>query len=179
MSAQDLSNAVGGVVSRGVIANIENGRKRDLTVDELILLSWALAIPPVALALPLDKPNQFISLRGGQTPTATRAFDVVNWFITGRRFYDKYRGRRANPAGAVALARLEQVQAYRDARANRDDAGAESAASKLAELGVDTRVFTIDDKVRQDWDDRSGIGETVSYLDLGAPDGESDDDAAT
>jgi transcriptional regulator with XRE-family HTH domain len=42
-SAQRLADECG--VSRSVIANIENGRKRDVTVDELVAFVAALRVP--------------------------------------------------------------------------------------------------------------------------------------
>jgi transcriptional regulator with XRE-family HTH domain len=48
-------------ITRSVIANIETGRKgpdgrrrRDVTVDELFILAFALEVPPALLAIPLD-----------------------------------------------------------------------------------------------------------------------------
>jgi hypothetical protein len=48
-------------ITSQVVANIETGRKgaddrrrRDVTVDELLILAWALGIPPDFLWLPLD-----------------------------------------------------------------------------------------------------------------------------
>ena len=48
-------------ITRSVIANIETGRKgrdgrrrRDVTVDELLILAFALQVPPALLMVPLD-----------------------------------------------------------------------------------------------------------------------------
>jgi transcriptional regulator with XRE-family HTH domain len=48
-------------ITRSVIANIETGRmgpdgrrRRDVTVDELFILAFALEVPPALLAIPLD-----------------------------------------------------------------------------------------------------------------------------
>lgn len=48
-------------ITRSVIANIETGRKgpdgrrrRDVTVDELFILAFALEVPPALLVIPLD-----------------------------------------------------------------------------------------------------------------------------
>lgn len=54
MSAQQVSDATNGQVTRAVIANIESGRKADVTVRELAHLAYALEVPAVALAPVLD-----------------------------------------------------------------------------------------------------------------------------
>ncbi|WP_315637300.1 MULTISPECIES: helix-turn-helix transcriptional regulator [Microbacterium] len=47
VSAQALSDATG--VTRSVIANIESGRKKSITVDEIVAFSAALGITPGGL----------------------------------------------------------------------------------------------------------------------------------
>lgn len=77
MSAADLSEATGGAVSKGVIANIETGRKKDLTVDELVYLSWALCVPPLAIALPIDSPDGFVVVASEEADTTLVRVDIV------------------------------------------------------------------------------------------------------
>lgn len=55
MSAQKVSDRtadLGQTVSRSTIADIENGRRRYITVAELLLLAYALNTTPVALTYP-------------------------------------------------------------------------------------------------------------------------------
>lgn len=81
LSARELSERAGYGLTRGVIANIESGRKTDISVDQLIALSAALAIPPVALALPLDEPYRFVRLTDGPEGNyAMRAVRAMDWF---------------------------------------------------------------------------------------------------
>lgn len=47
MSAQSLADMTG--ISRSVIANLENGRKSDIEVGELVLFATALGVVPAAL----------------------------------------------------------------------------------------------------------------------------------
>jgi len=54
MSAEELAEAVG--MTRSVIANLENGRKDDVTVKQLFALSNALGVPPVTLAIDVNDP---------------------------------------------------------------------------------------------------------------------------
>lgn len=49
LSAQQVADRSGGVLTRGVIANLESGRKYSVTVLELLALATALDVPPVWL----------------------------------------------------------------------------------------------------------------------------------
>lgn len=161
LSAEGLSRKVPSM-SRAVIANIESGRKRDVTLDELIALAWALDVPPVALALPIERPHAFVQTSEGQTDTFTRAYLLADWFKTGKRT-----GRGNSPAHAVATLRVSKLEEYlltegrlrqADARIGRGDEKAdwhairEEESIRLAELaeeleglGVDLTEFKIDD----------------------------------
>jgi transcriptional regulator with XRE-family HTH domain len=79
LSAQQLSDRTGGELSRSVIANIESGRKTEVTVDQLIALSFALDVNPVALAMPIEAPYKTLSLAGddGVLPI----HDAVRWWL--------------------------------------------------------------------------------------------------
>lgn len=77
LSAQQLSDRVNGEISRSVIANIESGRKTDVTVDQLLALSWALDIPPVALALPLDQPYEEVLIVDGPSPVTLPSHEAA------------------------------------------------------------------------------------------------------
>lgn len=111
VSAQTLSDRLGGSLSRGVIANIENGRKKDITLDDIVGLAWALDIPVVALALPLDRPLQFVSTVDSDTSTQyVRVFEVAEWFQTGNRRREV--GQQANPAQVLAQTRMQYITDY-------------------------------------------------------------------
>ncbi|MFL0359055.1 helix-turn-helix domain-containing protein [Curtobacterium flaccumfaciens] len=85
LSARELSDKLGGEMSRGVIANIESGRKTDVTVDQLLALSWALDVPPVVLALPLEQPNRMIAVIAGEgSLEALRSSDLADWFMANQ-----------------------------------------------------------------------------------------------
>ncbi|WP_010156515.1 helix-turn-helix domain-containing protein [Leucobacter chromiiresistens] len=82
MSAAELSERTLGAISKGVIANIETGRKKDLTVDELITLSWALGVPPVAIALPIDTPFGHVKIAEGKDEVRTvNVSNTARWFV--------------------------------------------------------------------------------------------------
>lgn len=49
LSAQDLADRMAGTMTRSVIANLEAGRKKDVTVTELTALAQALDVAPLSL----------------------------------------------------------------------------------------------------------------------------------
>jgi transcriptional regulator with XRE-family HTH domain len=158
LSAQELSDKIGGMLSRSVIANIENGRKTDLTVDQLIALSWALDVPPVALALPLDEPYRFIRIVDSEDVlVAERAFFSVMWFIDqGELPMTTAQRHRSSPGRVLAKTIVRNLAKYawaqRESRTGMDESQKAEAteefaaiASDLESLGVNTSNFKIDD----------------------------------
>ncbi|GAB2973570.1 helix-turn-helix domain-containing protein [Frigoribacterium salinisoli] len=123
LSARELSEKLGGQLSRGVIANIESGARRDLTVDELIALSWALDVPPAALALPYDEPYKTVSVIAG--PGASEdviAGELLAWFTNPDRPAAKVTGAGALMRERVrrAMQLLQAVSALAQAEARPD-----------------------------------------------------------
>lgn len=104
LSARELSERCGYGLTRGVIANIESGRKTDISVDQLIALSAALGIPPAALALPLDEPYRFVRLTdGSEGRHAMRAVRAMDWFNgVSTIFRDQRTGVKPTHATGVA-----------------------------------------------------------------------------
>ncbi|MFF1574122.1 helix-turn-helix domain-containing protein [Leifsonia sp. NPDC058292] len=79
-SAQKLAEESG--LSRSVITNIENGRKEDVTVRELLAMSEALRVPPAALMYPIDRPLQPATPNEEDEPGfAPRVIDLVEWIV--------------------------------------------------------------------------------------------------
>ncbi|WP_454149026.1 helix-turn-helix domain-containing protein [Microbacterium lacticum] len=65
LSAAELAARVpGGAVSKTVITNVESGRKRDLTVTELLLLAHALDVPPLFLVIDPRLPWEKVDIPG-------------------------------------------------------------------------------------------------------------------
>jgi transcriptional regulator with XRE-family HTH domain len=163
MSARELSEATGGELSRGMIANIERGAKTDVTIDQMFALSAALGIPPVALALPVDEPRRFVRIiDGGNNRKSVRS----------ERLISEFAGHRAEtgpvdvvtPATITALMTIDAVSGYesrrRDAaraqeRFDKGDAdisyvnetqwALEEHESRMRQLGVDLTVYKIDE----------------------------------
>lgn len=109
LSAAQLSAMTNGEISRSVIANIENGRRADITVDQMLALAWALEIPPVALVLPIDDPLGPVEIPGEPAPQLI--MNTVWWFMGSASF----RGRREKAPAAViarAVLRVAEELAY-------------------------------------------------------------------
>ena len=103
VSTDDLADATSGAVSRAVIANIESGRKADVSVVQLLALAAALGVPPVALLLPLEEPEALVTVRPNDD---RRAIDTLDW-ISGT----SSEGHQT-PAGKNARAILMGVRGY-------------------------------------------------------------------
>ncbi|MGK0740731.1 helix-turn-helix domain-containing protein [Leucobacter sp. Z1108] len=112
-SAAELSEVTGKTISKGVIANIETGRKKDVTVDELLTLSFALGVPPLAIALPLDRPESMVTLVGGKNELhASQVSRVARSFVEPAmpwRYSDGIPKPTVTPAGALANARADSL----------------------------------------------------------------------
>ena len=163
LSARELSDKLHGEVSRGVIANIESGRKTDVTIDQLFAFAWALDIPPVALALPLEEPERFVALTKSETGfEAERSRYLVRWFL-GQPDSSPH-GAPIGPGRGYANALIRTLETYGwmqalvarredqfedgtgDQRAV-EDARAELAKARreLIDLGAELRTFAIDE----------------------------------
>ncbi|MEV7631988.1 helix-turn-helix transcriptional regulator [Microbacterium sp. NPDC089318] len=65
LSAAQLADLIpGGTVSKTVITNVESGRKRDLTVKELVLVAHALNVSPVFLIVDPRSPWEPVDVPG-------------------------------------------------------------------------------------------------------------------
>lgn len=83
LSAQNLANrtaTLGYEVKRSVIAEMENGKRSTVSVADIFVLARALAVPPVALLLPLES-SENINLLPGEATDVWKSFD----WITGRK----------------------------------------------------------------------------------------------
>ncbi|MEU0272300.1 helix-turn-helix transcriptional regulator [Streptomyces sp. NPDC006307] len=80
MSAQQVSDACGrlGVdLPRTVISNIENGRRGNITMAEVVILAAALGVPPTVLAFPVGYEAE-VEYLPGKTGTPLEAADWWN-----------------------------------------------------------------------------------------------------
>lgn len=87
----DECTALGVVLSGSAIANIETGRRdpegrrrREVTVDELVVLAKALRVPPVLLLFPLGTRDTVEVLLGRHV----EVWQALQWFIGEAPFID-------------------------------------------------------------------------------------------
>ncbi|MYW00584.1 helix-turn-helix transcriptional regulator [Streptomyces sp. SID3343] len=79
MSAQQLADActaLGVEMQRGVLANLEIGRRESLDVTELVVLAKALDVPPIALLFPVGHVPSVSPTPG----VAADMWDALAWF---------------------------------------------------------------------------------------------------
>lgn len=83
MTGDELAELAGNGVTRAVIANIETGRKRDMTVSQLIAISVALQVPPVSILFDIRAPKDGSGVYLRQSQTGNTEFTVseaITWF---------------------------------------------------------------------------------------------------
>lgn len=143
LTARELAERAGLGLTRGIITNIENGRKTDITVDQLLAISTVLDVPPVMIALPVDRPYESVQLDGSEEGqgTTVQAFEAVGRFLSKESSADH---AAAFLASQLVQSVVELDQAVRAERANPDvDLGHIIAASisdieqRLRRLGAD------------------------------------------
>ena len=79
MSAQQLSDAcaaLGANIPRTVISNIENGRRTNVSVAEVLVFARALGVPPIALIFPAGYVAEVEYMPGRRTDVA----QAIDWF---------------------------------------------------------------------------------------------------
>lgn len=144
LSARELAERAGMGLSRGVIANIESGRKSDITVDQLIALSTVLGVPPVVLALPVDQPEKFVRLVEARNGIqATRAYQALEMFqAPGANLYRRT-GMDPAPDNEAALLAEELIRAVQKLPKARLRLA--QVEKKLADGSVDESVVSEDE----------------------------------
>ncbi|MFG1855007.1 helix-turn-helix domain-containing protein [Actinomadura geliboluensis] len=84
MSAQALADRCAELgmpdLKRQAITNLENGRRATVTVDELLVLAYALDVPPVMLFVPLDGETRLQITPDHDVPS----LDALIW-VTGEQ----------------------------------------------------------------------------------------------
>lgn len=83
----DRTDELGMRITRTVIADLENGRKKTLDISELVILARALNVPPVQLIYP-DLPDGEVEVSPDDN---LRSISALQWFS----------GERAEPNDAV------------------------------------------------------------------------------
>jgi hypothetical protein len=111
-TAQELADAIPNERMTGVvIRNIESGRKPDLSVSQLMDLSAALRVHPIALMVPLGRPSEPVTLpNAGDTVAGMRVVDLVRWIGVGRGYTSQPEGNVFNFAVQVAAQNLIHLE---------------------------------------------------------------------
>jgi hypothetical protein len=89
----DRTAELGHRVSRSTISEIETGRRKSITVADLILLAWALRVPPIRLLYP-KLPDGPVEVVPGRSEPSIRA---ATWF-SGEEPFISYIGAKADAA---------------------------------------------------------------------------------
>jgi hypothetical protein len=110
-------------LNRSVIANIESGRRRDVSVDELLVFARALDVAPVHLLVPIDAEAKD---RYAITPSTPHPIGPAREWIRGK-FADSFVNQRIYfsqvpeeefvvpepPSGDAAAVQGERIEAHR------------------------------------------------------------------
>jgi transcriptional regulator with XRE-family HTH domain len=80
LSAEELAAKVGRGLTRSILANLETGRKQDLTVSQLLGVAVVLGVRPIDLIFDLSEPNERISLTDGAWSLSATTWLVAEWF---------------------------------------------------------------------------------------------------
>jgi transcriptional regulator with XRE-family HTH domain len=81
LSGEDLASRAGSGLTRSIIANLENGRKGDVTTAQLLAISVALGVSPAELLFDLADPYQLVDVaRYEDTDVTAPAWVAYGWF---------------------------------------------------------------------------------------------------
>ncbi|MGW8374239.1 helix-turn-helix domain-containing protein [Streptomyces sp. ODS28] len=176
LSAQALSDRCterGMPIPRAVISNLENGRRTNVSVAELLVLAAALDVPPAALAFPVGYTETTEALPDAPVPP----FEAVRWFAgeehsttptpataepTGPHSHTTWRTagaggeaitgyRRAERIAEAGLAHADRADRMRADAYNTEDPDARAALARAAQ--------------KQDSEAQNGLADLMQVLD--------------
>lgn len=129
LSAEELAHQSGHGLTRSVIANLENGRKDDITVTQLLALASALHVPPALLIADIFKPAETAPypMPGGDSNMAS----LTDWISATDFFVPEF--PIENPATRLAYGAWLSVRQYRDALTAMKRAAGRYAVAKAGE----------------------------------------------
>ena len=100
ISAEDLAEKAGFGLTRSIIANLENGRKEDLTVRQLMAIALVLGVSPVNLVFDVRRPYASVSITETDPPMTTAVWLARDWFagaLNVVELHHEYDGRHHPP----------------------------------------------------------------------------------
>ncbi|TFD48718.1 XRE family transcriptional regulator [Cryobacterium sp. Hh11] len=81
LTAEEVAEKAGFGLTRSIVANLENGRKDDITVRQLIAIAFVLQVSPATLVFDVRKPYHQMVLTGGENFEASVAvWAARDWF---------------------------------------------------------------------------------------------------
>ncbi|MGV8851724.1 MAG: helix-turn-helix domain-containing protein [Rhodoglobus sp.] len=127
-TAKALSDALGDGVTVAVIQNIESGRRRDLSISQLIRIADAVEISPVFLMYDIELPGKTVAIEGAPDRVGSmRGVEFDMWFTgegrprgenTTNKFLALLRARTRNYVKLTF-----QLSSYLHKRASIDELG--------------------------------------------------------
>jgi len=105
ISAEELAERAGTGLTRSIVANLENGRKADLTVQQLLAVAFVLGVSPADLVFDIRDPYDRVAL-GDTIPLKPAQWLAREWFG----------GRRIVPELDDAARFSPDLSEYRNAR---------------------------------------------------------------
>lgn len=89
LSAEDLAAKAQNGLTRSIIANLENGRKADLSVKQLVAVAYILGVSPTDLLYDLRAPYERIVLaETDEGPVTASAWLARGWFAGDRYMFE-------------------------------------------------------------------------------------------
>ena len=85
VSAEELAQRAGNGLTRSMLANLENGRKKDLTTTQLIAVAVSLGVSPADLLVDLFDPYRIEDIELGEATISPAQLHLYRW-IGGRAF---------------------------------------------------------------------------------------------
>jgi len=111
LTAQALADTAGAGLTRAVIANIESGRRQDLSVAHIVAIAWALRVTPLALLFDTREPSQTVKTSDGEKTI----LELMDWFRGTATFASEPQQVQSH-ADQAAKERLGSLEAYFEAR---------------------------------------------------------------
>lgn len=155
LSGEALAGFAGEGLTRSIVANLENGRKRDLTVMQWLAIARVLDVPPSALLVDyetLGSPPDFelppreVNVWDSQTGIASRSVKPAQTPLAIAWLHGDLRGdERDQPASSAAYGLLHAINSWRrayarlmstvlDIRSERESGADADELSELVEM---------------------------------------------
>lgn len=150
MSAQQLADAcekLGAPLARTVISNIENGRRGNVSVAEVMILAAALGVPPAALVFPVGHVDEVEYLPG----QAAAPLSVLDWWngdqTTGSTALALLRRHRDLESRIRGLYRGIWEQAISEHRWQAEPDGPEAEAAREVARDLTAQLHGLRDEI--------------------------------